>query len=985
MKKILSVFLVLTMIVVLVACNANTDKETTSADTTVETTEKAGTTETTVETTTADTTETTTEETTTAEETTTNKDPETQKTSIKILAIGNSFSEDSMEYLYGILQDLGYKEIVLGNMYTGGCSLATHAKNIEHKEKGYYSTYHENTNGKWTHDSNSPTLVKTINKYDWDYVSIQQVSGDSGRPETFEPYLTTVIDYVKEKCPNAEIMWNMTWAYPEGSDYSSFKNYGYDQMTMYNAILSTTKSLILPREEISFVIPTGTAVQNARTSFITESQLHRDNLHLSNDIGRFLAAMMWARQITGMSVANVTYNPAVNKINEQIMTVIKESVENAYNHPFEITESEYTEFNTISTDEILSSYGIDPSKYTKLDYSLTSFAYWNSNTSTELVSAENGSTATNLNQYAATQLFDKTQIPVGSIIVIVDGYVYRPDAFVKVDGQLIKNGKGTDKSGYARQDMVSEDAVVVTEEWWANWSVVGFNLSMANNLALKESVIKSFYKKFAVYVPNDPNEPIPVINKETNDEKLDKLLRDNGFNPSEYSVLKFDVTTYAYYNSTSNSSLVSKAGGSTASNINQFAATKIFTKEELPDGTLIVVLDGYQYRPEGWTTLSSKNSSSSRPGNVKTNGSGIVTVVNDEWWGSWNFRAFNIAQAGNPGLSDAEMNKLADNFYILVPKGTVSNAALAAALKANGYDISDYSLLDLKITYYAYFNSTANSSLVSRATGSTASNINQFAATQIFNKNDLPDGSLIVVFDGYQYRPEGWTSLSSKNSSSTRPANVVTGGSADVKEVNSSWWGSWNYRAFNIAKAGNPGLSDEEMMELSSIFFILVPKGTVKEPTTSGALAKVLQEKGIDASKYTVQNLLITYYAYYNSTSNSYFVSKEAGGTATNLNQFAATQQFTKADLPNGTLLIVLKGYQYRPEGWVTLSTTNTSSTRPANVVASTGASVITVDEKWWGNWTVRAFNIAAAGNPGLSDSEMNELANVFFILIPKQ
>ena len=166
MKKILSVFLVLTMIVVLVACNANTDKETTSADTTVETTEKAGTTETTVETTTADTTETTTEETTTAEETTTNKDPETQKTSIKILAIGNSFSEDSMEYLYGILQDLGYKEIVLGNMYTGGCSLATHAKNIEHKEKGYYSTYHENTNGKWTHDSNSPTLVKTINKYD---------------------------------------------------------------------------------------------------------------------------------------------------------------------------------------------------------------------------------------------------------------------------------------------------------------------------------------------------------------------------------------------------------------------------------------------------------------------------------------------------------------------------------------------------------------------------------------------------------------------------------------------------------------------------------------------------------------------------------------------------------------------------------------------------------------------------------------------------
>ena len=40
-----------------------------------------------------------------------------QDKSISILAIGNSFSVDAMEYLYGILNDIGYEDITLGNLY----------------------------------------------------------------------------------------------------------------------------------------------------------------------------------------------------------------------------------------------------------------------------------------------------------------------------------------------------------------------------------------------------------------------------------------------------------------------------------------------------------------------------------------------------------------------------------------------------------------------------------------------------------------------------------------------------------------------------------------------------------------------------------------------------------------------------------------------------------------------------------------------------
>lgn len=48
---------------------------------------------------------------------------------VKILAIGNSFSADAVEQeLYGLFEAVGQK-VVIGNMYIGGCPLETHAAN----------------------------------------------------------------------------------------------------------------------------------------------------------------------------------------------------------------------------------------------------------------------------------------------------------------------------------------------------------------------------------------------------------------------------------------------------------------------------------------------------------------------------------------------------------------------------------------------------------------------------------------------------------------------------------------------------------------------------------------------------------------------------------------------------------------------------------------------------------------------------------------
>ena len=140
------------------------------------------------------------------------------------------------------------------------------------------------------------------------------------------------------------------------------------------------------------------------------------------------------------------------------------------------------------------------------------------------------------------------------------------------------------------------------------------------------------------------------------------FLANAGYDPSLYRELPYSLTSYAFYNSSGGSGLTSKAGGSTASNIDEFAATQFFSLEDIPVGSVLVLKTGYQYRPEGWTRLSAKTSP--RPGQVKTQ----VVAVDENWWKGWAYRAFNLAKDGNPHLSQEEMEALKSCLSIFVPK-----------------------------------------------------------------------------------------------------------------------------------------------------------------------------------------------------------------------------------------------------------------------------------------------------------------------------
>ena len=96
----------------------------------------------------------------------------TKGDSLKILAIGNSFSVDAMEYLWDICKDAGYKNVKLGNLYIGGCSLNTHWSNIQSGSNAY--TFYQNSTGVWT--SKTSSIAYALSSEDWDIVTVQQAS-----------------------------------------------------------------------------------------------------------------------------------------------------------------------------------------------------------------------------------------------------------------------------------------------------------------------------------------------------------------------------------------------------------------------------------------------------------------------------------------------------------------------------------------------------------------------------------------------------------------------------------------------------------------------------------------------------------------------------------------------------------------------------------------------------------------------------------------
>ncbi len=217
---------------------------------------------------------------------------------INILSIGNSFSQDAQRYLSDLAR-LNGENLQTVNLFIGGCPLEKHFRNFESDARVYDLQINgHGTTGFFT------TIKEALLARSWDYVTLQQASPLSYRFETYEPYLSVLASAIRKYCPKAKILMHETWAYESGSSLihqrTAFEFYEEMFAPIRKSYLEAAK-----RIQADGIIYSGSVFLEAQKIF---PKIHRDGMHASFDLGRFLLALTWFSTIYKKPVSDLKFD-----------------------------------------------------------------------------------------------------------------------------------------------------------------------------------------------------------------------------------------------------------------------------------------------------------------------------------------------------------------------------------------------------------------------------------------------------------------------------------------------------------------------------------------------------------------------------------------------------------------------------------------------------------------------------------------------------
>lgn len=237
---------------------------------------------------------------------------------MKILCIGNSFSEDATTYISRASAAQGL-EIYAENLFIGGCSLEQHYDNI----KNDTAAYDLEINGENTHFKISVDTALAREK--WDIITIQQASHFSAFYKTYQPYAVEIVKHIREKCPEAKIYIHQTWGYEEGSQRLAENGFG----TRKEMFAEIKKNYTRAADECKAdgLIPSGQVFENMAEKGI---KCHRDTFHATLGAGRYALALTWIKTLTKADITCNSFTDTAEPVSAEEITKIKEAVNEAF-------------------------------------------------------------------------------------------------------------------------------------------------------------------------------------------------------------------------------------------------------------------------------------------------------------------------------------------------------------------------------------------------------------------------------------------------------------------------------------------------------------------------------------------------------------------------------------------------------------------------------------------------------------------------------
>lgn len=293
-----------------------------------------------------------------------------KKDSLKVLTLGHSLTVDANHMLALVANAEGYTGLTVGTLYHSGCSLTQHVDFLTN-DKPEYDLYISNSaNPAPPVVTPDVTMYYALRQDNWDVIIMQAGVFETGYDATYKAgHIQTIQDYVNQHIFNKDAVfaWNTPWAYPTDMRLmemhphtpnpfiNGYIAFGNNRQAYFDAVLKCVTDNIIPNDTFVALIPTGTAIENAHSSYMGDWDLHRDYAHAS-DYGRLISAYVYYCVLMGIdhldemkqTTIPVKYfrsNTGLQdvELSEIEINVALESINNALTTPLAVTQSQYTE------------------------------------------------------------------------------------------------------------------------------------------------------------------------------------------------------------------------------------------------------------------------------------------------------------------------------------------------------------------------------------------------------------------------------------------------------------------------------------------------------------------------------------------------------------------------------------------------------------------------------------------------------------------
>lgn len=283
--------------------------------------------------------------------------------SLRILFVGNSFTDDAVKFLPQILAGCGVKDYTLAQLYYGGRTMPEYVSKFDTAEYTLYKA--EAGAGTWTTHGSKVSIAQVAAGGRWDIVTFQEHTGNylgwswSATEENAIRNLFDKINATQEVKP--KFYWILSQAYYNmskiGSGSRSYMTWPMEntreaQLKMYDVIVANGKK-VMEKFPFDGIIPTGTMLQNLRTCAFNNNgwDQTRDGYHMEQGTARYGAACTVMETIVtpvkNIKLDGCTYRiPTYSTVEGSVSTpvtdvtapVVIQAARYAIAKPYEITD-----------------------------------------------------------------------------------------------------------------------------------------------------------------------------------------------------------------------------------------------------------------------------------------------------------------------------------------------------------------------------------------------------------------------------------------------------------------------------------------------------------------------------------------------------------------------------------------------------------------------------------------------------------------------